>query len=173
MRRAPIALLVLVACSAKDPYNPGTPLGTFHVVGKLASNECGGGLGASDPWEFDIHLAVDPGKLYWVQGGPAVAGTMDASSHATLTSSAITTLQESDPKHGIPFCSVTRADALDVILAGDQASFAGAIKYTFTPTDGSDCSGQLAESGGVFAALPCTAQYQLTGTRTALPPGRK
>lgn len=167
-------VLVATACSGgKDPYNPGTPLGTFHVTGKLVTNECGEGVGVADPWEFDIHLASDPGTLYWVQGGPAVSGALDAKAHATLTSSDTRTLHQADPKHGLGFCSVTRSDSVDVTLATDSASFTGTLQYTFVATDGSDCSDQLALSGGTFAALPCTTKFQMTGSRTALPPKKK
>jgi hypothetical protein len=167
------SLVTFAACSGTDPYNPGTPLGTFHVVGKLDSNACGDVLGVSDPWEFDIKLAVDPGRLYWVQGGPAVGGVMDASSHATLQSSDTRTMHEADTKKGIGFCSITRNDSVDVTLAGDQASFTGTLSYQFVATDGSDCSDQLTDSGGSFAALPCTTKFVMTGTRTALPPPKK
>jgi hypothetical protein len=171
MRRALslVAIAAVAACSGKDPYNPGTSIGTYHVVAHVTQNDCGAGIGVTDPWEFDIKLAVDPHTLYWVQGGPAVSGTMDATSHATLVSSDTRTLHQADPRAGVGFCSVTRDDAVDVTLARDETSFAGTLGYTFTPTDGSDCSDELATSGGTFAALPCTTKLALSGTRTAAP----
>jgi len=176
MKRALVSaatLALVAACSGKDPYNPGTPIGTFHVVGKIDSNACGDALGVTDPWQFDIRLAVDPGRLYWVQGGPAVGGVMDAKSHATLQSSDTRTLHQADPKHGLGFCSITRNDSVDVTLAADQASFTGTLSYEFVATDGSDCSDQLSVAGGSFGALPCTTKFVLSATRTALPPAKK
>jgi hypothetical protein len=178
-----LAAVLAAACSGKDPYNPGTPIGTYHVVAHVTSNECGQGVGVTDPWEFDIRLAVDPHTLYWVQGGPSVGGVLDASSHATLASSDTRTVHEANPRAGLGFCSITRTDGVDVTLAADQSGFTGSLAYTFTPTDGSDCSDQLAGAGaagaqpmggssGTFAALPCATKLALTGTRTALPPSK-
>jgi hypothetical protein len=165
------AFALVAACSGKDPYNPGTPIGTYHVVAHVTSNECGQGIGVTDPWEFDIRLAVDPHTLYWVQGGPAVSGTL-ASSHATLASSDTRIIHQADARAGLGFCSITRSDGVDVTLAPDQSSFTGSLAYTFTPTDGSDCSDQVSGSGGTFAALPCATKLSLTGTRTQAPPSK-
>jgi hypothetical protein len=76
---------VLAACFGTDPYNPGTALGTFHVVGKLTANTCGASGTAPDPWEFDIKLSRDHGTLYWIQGDAPVQGTLDAHAHTTMT----------------------------------------------------------------------------------------
>jgi hypothetical protein len=159
-------ILLLPGCLGnKDPLNPGTPLGTFHVTGTLKGNSCGDELGAGATWAFDIHLSRDHSTLYWDQGGQPVVGQLDASSHATMTSSDTRTIHEANPQRGIGFCGITRDDTLGVTLAGDEASFTGSLSYTFSPSDGSDCTDQLVESGGTFAALPCTTTYDITGAK--------
>ena len=160
------------ACSGKDPYNPGTPLGTYHVVGKLLANECGDGTGAPATWEFDVRLARDQSTLYWVQGGLPVQGQLDAHAHATMTSSDVHKVHDADPKQGIAYCGIVRTDALDVTMPTDDA-FHGTLAYQFTVDDGADCTDQLVDAGGTFTALPCATRYDLTGARTALPPPPK
>ena len=165
-----VALLV-AACLGKDPYNPGMPLGTFHVVGKLQSNSCGGT--APDPWEFDVKLSRDKATLYWIQGGVPVQGTLDTKAHTTMISQGTTVVRDVDAALGK--CALTRSDLLDTTLTTDPSdpngasAFVGTLAYTFGQTDDSDCSDQLTMAGGGFDALPCTARYSITGTRTVLP----
>ncbi len=160
--------VALVSCTGKDPYRPGTALGTFHVDGALLATSCGA---APDPWTFDVKLARDARTLYWIQGGLPVAGTLDASAHASLTATDTQTIQAADA--GIIGCAVTRDDTLDTALVvaaadvNDVAAFSGKLTYTFRATAGSDCSGELAIAGGDFAQLPCSITYTLKGTRTA------
>ena len=71
-----LALLALPACSGKDPYNPGTPLGTFHVTANLTQSSCGP---VPDPWEFDVRLSHEGTTLFWVQGGAPISGIVDRS----------------------------------------------------------------------------------------------
>jgi hypothetical protein len=171
MRRAlaPVALL-LTACTGKDPYNPGTPIGTFHVTGTLAKNECTSAPLPS-PWDFDVKLSRDGTTLYWIQGGLPVQGHLDATSHTTMSSSDSRELRAADPQHNIPTCTVRRDDTLDATLGPDPvASFTGALGYTFTPTDDSDCSDQLESSGGGFTVFPCGVSYAITGTKVDRPP---
>jgi hypothetical protein len=173
MRRAFVGIAVAfaaAACSGKSPYRPGTPLGTFHVTGKLGANQCGAGSGAADPWEFDVKLSRDGDTLYWIQGGLPVAGTLDASAHTTMTSTDTRTIHDADPQHHIPFCGMTRDDSVDMTLAGDATSFSGELVYRFSESDGSDCSDQLAPAGGAFDTLPCSIHYAITSVRTVAPP---
>jgi hypothetical protein len=178
MRRALLLLIALAtaavafACTGKDPYRPGTALGTFHVDAKLVANSCGEGQ-APDPWTFDVKLARDPGTLYWIQGGLPVSGKLGADAHATLANDDTATIHGADA--GLPKCALTRHDALDATLAADPADatgivgFSGTLTYTFGPTSDSDCSDQLAFAGGTFAALPCSVSYTLSATRTKRP----
>jgi hypothetical protein len=172
-----IALLGIVGatasgCTGKDPYNPGTPLGTYHVVGKLLANECGaaGSVDGAPPatWEFDVRLSRDQSTLYWVQGGLPVQGQLDAHAHAKMVSSDTRKIHDANPKQGVAYCGITRSDGLDVTMNSDDA-FVGTLAYSFSASDGSDCTDQLSTAGGAFAALPCTTRYDLSGARTALP----
>jgi len=174
MARFAIALLALsaAACSGKDPYNPGEPIGEFHVTAKLVSSTCGQ---TPNPWEFDVKLRHDQSTLFWVQGGAPANGHVDPRARATITSTASQTLRDADPKTGLPACVVSRADALDVTLASGGApasdlktatAFAGSLTYTFTPGQGSDCSDQLLSTSGDYESLPCAIHYELSGQRT-------
>jgi hypothetical protein len=166
---ASVLAFVASACTGKDPYNPGAPLGSYHVTGKLLANECGDATSAPATWEFDIKLSRDGTTLYWVQGGLPVQGVLDANAHAKMTSSGTTKIHDADPRAGIGYCGITRDDTLDVTMAADDASFVGTIAYRFSAADGSDCTDQLAMGGGPFPQLPCTTRYDLGGARTALP----
>jgi hypothetical protein len=162
-----LSLLALAcACSGKDPYNPGSPLGTFHVQGQLMTNSCGDGNGAPNPWLFDVKLARDASTLYWIQGGAPVSGMLDAKLHSTMQTTTTTTVHQANPQTGVPFCALQRDDSLDATLTGDPPNgFTGSLSYAFSQTSGSDCSDQLAAGGGTFAALPCATSYNLMGTR--------
>lgn len=178
MRRAfsVVALAAVVtastSCIGKDPYAPGTGLGTFHVTGKLVAQTCGS---APDPWEFDVKLSTDPGTLYWIQGDVPVSGKLDATTHAAAltTSSSTPVVTDSRGNHA---CILERDDTMNAVLtpdatmAGEYSSFTGSLSYGFKAGDGStDCSSQLVASGGDYATLPCSVAYTLAATRTALP----
>jgi len=159
-----LPVLAIASCSGKDPLNPGTPIGTFRVDGKLVSNACGAAESAPDPWEFDVKLSRDHGTVYWVQGGPPAAGELDPQNHTIMHTSVENTIHEADPKSGLGFCAIERDDTLDVTFNQPITSFAGVLTYAFRPTDGSDCSDQTTAGGGSFAALPCSVVYTLSGT---------
>lgn len=179
----PLPLLASVAvalscagCTGKDPYSPGTKLGTFHVTAKLTQTTCGQ---TPDPWEFDVRLNHDGSTLYWIQGGAPIQGQVDATARTQLKAEIVQEVRAADAKARKAACSVSRTDALAVTLTGADAkptidpslttSFAGGLVYTFTPTEGSDCSDQLTASGGDFDALPCEVHYDLTGTFKSAP----
>lgn len=165
------------ACSGKDPYNPGTPLGTFHVSAKLTGSTCGT---VPDPWEFDVKLAHEESTLYWIQGGAPVSGTMDRTARAQMKSTDSRELRAADAKKKLPACVVIRDDLLDVALAGDTPEtpldtvaeatrFTGKLTYGFSPMQGSECSDQTLDQGGDFAALPCEVSYDLSAAQTKKP----
>lgn len=173
------ALLVLAsaACSGKDPYNPGTPLGTFHVSGKLTSSTCGA---VPDPWEFDVKLAHEESTLFWIQGGAPVSGTMDNTARAHLKTTDSRELRAADAKSKLPGCVVIRDDVLEVALAGEKPEtplatvaeatrFTGKLTYRFSPMQGSECFDQTLDQGGDFAALPCEVSYDLAAAQTKKP----
>jgi hypothetical protein len=165
-------LVTAVACSGKDPYDPGMHVGTFHVEAALASTTCGA---TPNPWQFEVRLNADGSTLYWIQGGAPVSARMDGAAGAQLTSGVVQEVRGADPKARRAACSIARTDlvalslatadaepAIDPLLA---ASFAGTLVYTFAPTQGSDCADQVASAGGGFDALPCEVRYDLSGTR--------
>ncbi len=170
MRRAlvlPLAALLAASCSGKDPYNPGTPLGVFHVKGKLASNACAAPDQVPDPWEFEVKLSRDAATLYWIQGGLPVQGHLDANAHAQMTASDSREIRAADPKHNVSGCTLRRDDHLDATLGGEPVTaFKGTLSYTFSPTEESDCSDQITGAGGGFATLPCKVSYELTAVKT-------
>ena len=169
-------LALSLACSGKDPYNPGTPLGTFHVTAKLARTSCGP---TPDPWEFDVKLNHDGTILYWIQGGAPIHGAVDAAATTQLRAETVHDVRAADPKKKLGACTVTRADRLAVTLAGADAkptrdpslatTFQGQLTYAFTPTEGSDCADQVASMGGGFDALPCEVQYEVLGAFASPP----
>lgn len=181
LRALPLVLLpaiapAMVSCGGKDPYNPGTKLGTFHVSAKLTSSTCGK---PPNPWEFDVRLNHDGSMLYWIQGGAPIQGSISAAAKSELEAKTVYDLRAADEKKKLAVCSVSRSDRLSVTLNGadakpvldpsQTAGFSGGLSYSFSPTDGSDCTDQLSDVGGGFDALPCQVDYDLTGTLTAPP----
>jgi hypothetical protein len=171
-----LVALTTLACSGKDPYSPGTKLGTFHVTAQLTTSSCGA---VPNPWEFDVQLNHDGSTIYWVQGQAPIQGRVDSAAHASLATSFTEDLRAADERAKKAACSVTRSDALTMNLADAAAKptadpatmtgFTGVLAYAFLPTDGSDCSDQVATEGGDFDALPCEVRYDLTGTLKAAP----
>lgn len=163
-------------CTGKDPFSPGTKLGTFHVSAKLTQTTCGR---TPDPWEFDVRLSHEGSTLYWVQGGAPVQGWVEASAMVRLKSETSYSLRAADPRAKRAPCATVRSDDLVVTLASadskptpdpDQVvSFSGTLVYAFAPTEGSDCTDQLASTGGGFEALPCAVHYEVTGALTSPP----
>ena len=160
-----------VACgTGKDPYNPGTPLGVYHVTAKSTSNTCGDANAPPNPWTFDVKLSRDTSTstLYWIQGGLPVSGKLDASGHTEMTSSDSRTIHDADPRQQIGFCAMSRTDTLEATLAAPDADggvdgFTGTLVYQFAATDGSDCSDVVLS--GTYAALPCEIHLDLSAAR--------
>jgi hypothetical protein len=170
MGRSIVVALVaaIAACSGKDPYNPGTKLGTFHVSAKLTSSTCGA---APSPWEFDVRIHHDGTTLYWVQGGAPIEGRVGSDAKARLETETLHDVRAADRKRGA--CAMARKDVLEVVLVDGAskptpnpsltAAFDGTLDYAFAPTQGSECDDQLTSVGGGFEALPCAVHYTLTG----------
>ena len=157
------AALALVGCNP-DPL-PGTALGTYHVVAQSQTNTCG--LGAPDPWTFDVQLSQQGSTLYWsfMDGSPLLSGTLDAQAQTTISDTTQANVDGSEA--GLGPCTMQRADQLQLALAPGTppVSFTGSFDYGFTVPAGSDCSDQLAASGGQYEALPCSVTYTVTGSR--------
>src|SRR5580700_6364104 len=79
--------IVTLACEVPMP---GTTLGIFAVAGTPQTNTCGLGLGAPDPWDFNVQLSVKGSVLYWnwLDGSAILSAEMvDASANLTLSQS--------------------------------------------------------------------------------------
>ena len=171
-RKMPVSAAVvlvagLAACTGKDRYNPGSPLGTFRVSAATTGNTCGDDNAPPSPWLFDVRLSRERSTLYWIQGGAPVSGPIDDNGHARLTDFDQKTLHEADARRGVGFCAVSRVDTFDATLengadAGVDA-FTGTLVYRFAATEGSDCADVV--EAGTFGALPCEIHFDLTGKR--------
>jgi len=139
----------------------------------LTSTTCGA---TPNPWVFDVRLNRDGSTLYWIQNSLPVAGSVDSSARTKLETSVTSELRHADDVKKIASCQVMRSDNVDMALSdadakpavdpADVRKFSGVLKYTFAPTDGSDCGDQLLSTGGDFAALPCVVTYLLDGAMT-------
>lgn len=165
--------LVVTACFGTDKASPGAPVGTFHVKASLTTSTCGA---PPNPWEFDVRLNRDGSTLYWIQGQLPVAGDVDRMARTKMDTTVTSELRKADPSKKLAACQVMRKDSLEVLLAtedlkpavdpADVHSFEGNLRYEFAPTDDSECTDQLAASGGDFDSLPCVVQYTVTGMMT-------
>jgi len=158
-----IALAALAACS--DSAMPGKLLGNYAVAGQSKTNTCG--LGAPDPWNFDVQLSQQGSLLYWSwQDGTAlVSGTLGAQLQASLKTSGKANADSTDA--GLGPCTLQRDEDLEITLASGSPppSFGGTITYSFTPTAGSQCGDQLTGGGGQYMQLPCTVSYTVAAKR--------
>ncbi len=156
---------MVAACTGKDPYNPGTPIGSFHVVSTLTASSCGN---APNPWEFDVKLASEHNTLYWKTGDAPVAGTMDPTSHVSMSASTTATLIAPNPKTNPTGCTLGRTDSVEMALTGTPiTAFTGTLSYTFEPANNTDCSAAIGTDG--YAALPCSVSYTIVGAKTETP----
>jgi len=155
------ALLVPVLAACNSTPLPGTQLGTFKVTGQSTANSCG--LGAPNPWTFDVQLSQSGSTVYWswMDGSAPLSGPVNAQSHASIQDSEAGNVDGTDASLGP--CTLDRSDDLELDLEG--GSFTGTVSYSFTPTAGANCSDQLAGSGGTFETLPCTVTYTVTAAR--------
>ncbi len=162
---AAVVATVSLACS--DKPLPGTMLGRFGVVGKVRANSCGSSLGAPDPWTFDVELSRSGSTLYWsfMDGRATVTGDLNAASEAKLAYAVAANVDGTDAGGGA--CTMQRGDAIDVTFptATTPTSFAGSFGSAFSAATGADCTDQLASGGGMYATLPCTVTYDISGTR--------
>jgi hypothetical protein len=156
---------VLLNCS--DSPLPGTQLGTYRVVATLQTNTCGNGLGAPNPWTFDVQLSQQGSTLYWswLDGSAPLSSTL--SDNAVSLTNSQTSNVDSTADGGAGPCTMQRADTVQVTLGSGSppASFKGAVRYAFSVSGGADCSDQLSAAGGSYDALPCSVTYSTTATR--------
>jgi hypothetical protein len=164
---------------------PGTPLGTYNVTGALGTNTCGSGLGAPSPWNFTVQMSEDtsttPTTLYWLSSdGTELSSTMSSATKVTITQTvtsnpdAVAAMADAGPDAGVAAtgapgaCDLQQSTTLALTLSAGSppTSFAGTMTYTFESATGvsssSNCTDQLAASGGTYDTLPCTASYSLS-----------
>ncbi|MFO0591576.1 MAG: hypothetical protein U0441_28780 [Polyangiaceae bacterium] len=155
----------------KDPHRPGEPLGTYHLVAKQTSNDCGDqALGAPAAWEFDVKLSWGTGDLFWNSGGEVISGPVTDAGAFQIDTDVIEDMRTATEK-GKPACSIARHDtakgALKLTADGEGATSAtGTLTYAFQPTDGSSCGDLVTSDTPLFATLPCAMKYTFTATRT-------
>ena len=164
---AAVAGSTLAMTGCADQPMPGTMLGTFKVDANVKSNTCGAGLGAADPWVFSVQLSRLATTLYWgtMDGRPLLSGALDAQARATLRTTVTANVDGTDAALGP--CTMQRTDEIDVALgSGAQpGSFTASFTYAIAPQEGAMCGDQLAASGGMYDALPCTLAYDASASR--------
>jgi hypothetical protein len=145
---------------------PGTTFGTYSARATLDSNTCGPGIGAPDPWEFDVLLSQTGSTLFWSweDGSPLLSGVLVAG-HATLATSEVDNVDTKDGGVMGP-CDLQRHDDLVLTMGpgSPPPSFQGTVSYTFSVQEGTVCTDQLSASGGMYRALPCSVSYTVAAT---------
>jgi hypothetical protein len=161
------ALVVLASVAGASCGNlPGDTLGTYEAEGTLLSNSCGLGIGAPNPWAFDVLLSQTGSTLFWSwqDGSPLLSGPLNGS-HATLTAYEVDNVDTRDGGIMGP-CDLERNDDLSLTMGegSPPASFSGSVSYTFSVQVGANCSDQLSAAGGMYDKLPCSVSYTVTAT---------
>src|SRR5580698_9163522 len=109
---------------------PGQTFGTYAVTGTPDANSCGPGIGAPDPWQFDVVLSESGTTLYWrwMDESPLMSGQVTASGDATLTEYAVANVDTRDGGVQGP-CNLQRNDRVDLVLARSTPppSFRGSV----------------------------------------------
>jgi hypothetical protein len=149
---------------------PGTALGTYNVTGTLGTNTCGSSLNAPNPWSFTAQASEDGTTFYWEPStGTELSSTMASSTSVSITS--VETANVDTTEAGVEGpCDMTSTTAISLTLSADSppSSLKGTITYTFAAATGAssttDCTDQLASSGGLYETLPCTTTYTITGS---------
>jgi hypothetical protein len=160
-------LVVALAAACSDSPLPGTQLGTYRVVASVQGNACGAGLAPPNPWTFDVQLSQKATTLYWswMDGTAPLSNTLDAQAHASLTTTQ--TRNVDGTTNALGPCTLQRQDGVQITLGAGSppAGFAATIQYSFSAASGADCADQLAASGGMYDALPCSLNYSATAAR--------
>jgi hypothetical protein len=163
---AAITTGVVAGCSGSAL--PGSMLGTYTVTATSQSNTCGTGLGAPDPWKFDVQLSESGETLYlsFMDGSPILSNVLDAQLQTTLTSGATGNV-DAAPDGAPGPCTMQRSDDIEIALGSGSPPgvFQGTIQYTFSVPTGYTCTDQLSSTGGMYDTLPCDVSYAMSGVR--------
>jgi hypothetical protein len=161
---AAVAAFGMLGAACKETALPGTMLGTYAVSGQLQANSCG--LGAPDPWQFDVQISQDGVLLYWswMDGTPPLSAPLSGTM-VTLLANQQANVDGVDG--GLGPCNLERDDNLQITLGSGSppTTFTGTISYSFSAAAGSDCGDQLLSAGGQYASLPCTVIYTASANR--------
>jgi hypothetical protein len=153
----------------RSPYQPGEPLGTYHVTATQSANDCGdGALGAPPVWEFDVKLAWEDDSLFWNSGGEIIVGTLSADRASFEIAADVVQDMRTEADVGKPPCSVARHDGAkgSLALEGEGvASASGTLSFAFSPTSGSSCGDLVGGEAPLFLALPCAIAYAFEAPR--------
>jgi len=146
-----------------DAKVPGEPLGTFDVVAKLETSDCGAGaLGSTETWQFVIKLSRDYDQLFWLNGREVITGSI-ASDGRSFELDSWVEVDAIAAKPGQAGCSLTRTGRASGTL-GQVTEIVGSLtgQHTLsaTPQAESACSPLVGVEAG-FRALPCSMSYHL------------
>jgi hypothetical protein len=165
--------VALAACVANSSSLPGTSLGKYDVVATLGTNTCGSGINASNPWDVTVELSKDGTTLYLANtdGSDEVSGTLDSNGTTATLISAVTANVDGSDAGGPGPCNLTLSTSFALTLSSDSPpkTFAGTAAFTYSVATAvsstTNCTDQLASSGGKYSTLPCTVNYTLKATR--------
>jgi hypothetical protein len=168
-----VASVALAACVTPASSLPGTALGSYAVVGTLATNTCGSGVSASNPWDFNANLSKDDTTLYLENedGSDEVSGSVDSTDGTTATLIAAVTANADGTAADPGPCNLTLSTTYDLVLDAESPpkTFTGTASYSYSVATAvsstTNCTDQLSSSGGKYATLPCTVEYSLKATR--------
>ncbi len=158
-----LAATAIAACGLGQM--PGTQLGTFEVTAQAQTNSCG--LGAPNPWDFDVQLSQDGSTLYWnwMDGSAYLSGPV-ANQAVTLTASEQGNV-DGTADGGLGPCTMQRYDTITVTLGTGTSPtvFSGTISYAISAAEGADCTDQLTANGGQYTEIPCSMEYTMTAAK--------
>jgi hypothetical protein len=146
---------------------PGHLLGTYKVVGQSKTNSCG--LGAPNPWTFDVQLSQQQTTLYWdwLDGSPLLSGTLSRGAQPSTTITDSATINADSTDAGLGPCTLDTASSMQIALGEGVPpdGFTGTLSYGYTPASGATCTDVLTTAGGMYEQLPCTVTYTVTANR--------
>jgi hypothetical protein len=153
--------------TAEPPDVTGS-LGTFDMDLKLSATSCGvGALGMTNEWSLVVGLGRDAetGACTWDTGGGPVSGSCEDATHMVFDAKIVVDMRKGDDGTH-PTCSIERHDVATVSTDASDAptKATGSMRYTFTPTEGSNCADFFVGPSAQFATLPCTMEYAMSGT---------
>lgn len=178
----------LLVCSCDGGAQVG--LGRFRVVAARGSDSCGAQSGLFNASStFDVELKVSNGTIRWT---PSSGASATGSWNASLRAFRIVLEQDqvvipADRRTQFVGCVVRRTDIVegtvdfgesdaglttetpaqaDAAVTPVARSLSASETIAFGAVEGSDCRALIGAGEGQVNAMPCTATYQLRGTRT-------